>query len=239
MISIKSIKKYYLNEYYHRIYSYFYKLFYKLPSIKLNEIVQNNVIIKPPILDDICLPPFMGPKDHDDYTALMKIIKHFQPNIVLELGTAHGNTVANICNNLTNAFVYTVNAPIEKQTGELTTYNLVQKDIGRVYRSFGFENRVLQIYENTMTMDLSKYMDGKVIDFVIIDACHDTAYVINDFHKVLPYVKPGGVVLFHDTHPSMLNHLIGSYTACMKLRKEGFDIKNIEDTWWGFWINKS
>jgi len=215
------------------------KFFYKLPSMKLDDIINTDLTVKPPILDDICLPPYMGTKSHDDYSALMKIMIHFQPKNVLELGTAHGNTVANICNHIPFTKVYTVNAPVEEQTGKLITYNLGKNEIGRVYRKFGFESRVVQIYENTMTMDLSKYIDGKIIDFVIIDACHDTDYVINDFHKVLPYVKPGSVVLFHDTHPSMLNHLIGSYTACMKLRKEGFDITHIKDTWWGFWINNS
>ncbi|ROL61757.1 class I SAM-dependent methyltransferase [Bacteroidetes/Chlorobi group bacterium ChocPot_Mid] len=219
-------------------YSNLIKLFYKLPTYNF-DFNENEMPVKPPILDDICLPPFMGPKDHDDYTSLMKIIMHYKPNNVLELGTAHGNTVANICNHLSDTKVYTVNAPIEKQTGNLVTYNLEQNDIGRVYRNHGFENRVIQIYENTLYMDLSKYIDGKIIDLVIIDACHDTDYVINDFKKVIPFVKKGGIVLFHDTHPSMDNHLIGSYTACMILRKKGYDIKHIENTWWGFWINNS
>jgi len=39
--------------------------------------------------------------------------------------------------------------------------------------------------------------------------------------------------MLHDTHPSMQNHLVGSYYGCMKLRKMGFDIKHLKDTWWG------
>lgn len=215
------------------------QLVYGLPSIELENLVRGDIQIDPPILEDTCLPPYWGPQDHDDFTPLMKIVKFFQPQIVLELGTAYGNMAANICRQCPNAKIYTVDTPIGKQTGIITTYQLTEKQIGRVYRRYGFVDRIVQVFENTLYLDLSQYFDEPIIDLAIIDACHDTEYVINDFLKVNPCVRKGGIVLLHDTHPSMENHLIGSYIACMLLRRTGYDIRHIKDTWWGIWIKSN
>jgi hypothetical protein len=191
--------------------------------------------IPEPLRDDICIPPFGGPKDHDDYTPLMSVAISLQPRVVIELGTAHGNTVANICRACENAYVFTVNAPVEEQSGVLVTYQLARADIGRVYRAHGFANRVTQILCNTLDLDLSSTIAPETAELAIIDACHDTDYVLNDFLKVKEFIRPGGVCLFHDTHPSMADHLEGSYMACMQLRRLGFEIKHLRHTWWGFW----
>ena len=222
-----------------RVYPTLIKLFYALPPLKLASLVPENTQIEPPIMEDICLPPYTWPPDHNDYIPLMSIVKARQPRIVVELGTAHGNTVANICRHSPQARVYTVNAPAEEQSGELITYELTRDEIGRVYRSCGFGDRVVQIFKNTLDLDLSEYFAGPVVDLALIDACHDTDYVLNDFFKVQPFMRPQGLVLFHDTHPSMKEHLLGSYMACMKLRRKGFDIRHIEDSWWAVWINNT
>jgi len=132
--------------------------------------------------------------------------------------------------------VYTVNALGEEQTGAYVTYVLDRADIGRVYRRYGFADRVVQIYSNTLTVELGRYLARDSVDLAIIDACHDTEYVINDFHKTAPLVRAGGVILLHDTHPSMRAHLGSSYIACMKLRRRGFDIRHLTGTWWAVWI---
>lgn len=211
------------------------KLFRALPEVKLQELVREAVEIEEPILDDICLPPYYWYKDHDDFHPIMQIVRSRQPRIVVELGTAHGNLTANICRQCPDATVYTVNAPADLQTGEFITFELSYQEIGRVYRNHGFGDRVVQIFKNTLDLDLGEYFKEPIVDLAIIDACHDTEYVVNDFLKVQPFVRKGGIALFHDTHPSLDEHLIGSYAACMKLRARGYDIRHIESTWWGVW----
>ncbi len=211
----------------------------RLPEVELDAIVPQAVELEPPIMKDIGLPPYRIFDDHDDYTPLMKIVRALEPSVVLELGTAYGNATANICRQSPRTKVYTVNAPVEEQTGELTTFDLTVEEIGRVYREHGFAERVVQIFANTLHLDLSRYFTEPSVELAIIDACHDTDYVINDFHKVRPYVKPGGLVLFHDTAQSMTpSHLDGSYRACLKLRSEGHDIRQLKNTWWAVWRNE-
>ncbi len=210
---------------------------YELPSVNVIDVTKKDIPIADPIMEGICMPPYLY-KKHDDFGALMKLAKFTNAKTIVELGTAHGNTSANLCKNCPDAKVYTVNAPVEAMTGDMTTYDLSKEEIGIAYRNSGYSNRVVQIFENTLHLDLSKYFKEPIVDFAIVDACHDTDYVINDFHKVLPFMKADGIILLHDTHPSMEDHLGGSYVACMELRKEGHDIRHVANTWWGIWRKK-
>lgn len=210
---------------------------YGLPEIELDRLIPGAELPGDvPILDHVCLPPHYGPKDHDDFAPLLKILSYYKPRNVLELGTAHGNLTANVCRFCPDARVYTVNAIAGEQGGVLTTYELGLEAIGQVYRNYGYSDRVVQILSDTMLLDLGSYFDRPLIDVAIVDACHDTRYVISDFCKVCPYVRRGGIVLLHDTHPSMEWHLAGSYIACMKLRRKGYNIRHISGTWWGAWV---
>jgi predicted O-methyltransferase YrrM len=215
-----------------------FKLFLRirgLPAVALAAVAPDDPRLDAPIVEHSCMPPFVPGRDHDDYSTLLKIVKTARPNVLLELGTGYGNTVANICREVGNVRVWTVNAPPEKITGNITTYVLNEQEIGHVYREHGFADRVTQILENTLSLDLARYFSEACVDLAIIDACHDTEYVLNDFSKVEPFVRPGGIVLFHDTAPWPGMHTWGSYTACMELRRKGFDVRWIQGTWWGVW----
>lgn len=212
------------------------KLCHALPEVAWRRDPEHQRVLDP-LLDDICLPPYFGATDHDDYAALMSIVTVLQPAVVLELGTAYGNTVANISRHCPSARIYTVNALKDEQTGVMTTFALGRDEVGRVYRKYGLERQVSQIFSNTLTMDLSMYFPKPVVDLAIIDACHDPEYVLNDFRKVLPFLSERGVVMLHDTHPSMRAHLMASYRACMTLRKSGFDVRHMRNTWWAIWLD--
>lgn len=223
---------------------------YQLPNLSLSELGVNELKTNPIIMDKICMPPYYSfdtetsiennwVNDHDDIRPLLALISSRQPKVIVELGTAHGNTTANIFQQNPEATIYTVNAPIDEQTGEITTFDLTYNEVGCVYKSYEFAGRINQIYKNTLHLDMSEYFDKPIVDFVIIDACHDEDYVINDFLKVEPFIASGGMVLLHDTHPSMKGHLMGSYVGCMKLRAKGYDIQYLENTWWGIWIKRS
>jgi len=211
--------------------------FSQLLSVNLDSIAPPLVEPLDPILDQISLPPpYVDPKthDHDDLTPLVRIVRHLKPKMILELGTAYGNTVANLCK-VCEARILTVNALPEQLSGQFVTYALTKDEIGNVYRRYGFEDRVTQIYANTLDLDLMSHLGRPCVDLAIIDACHDTSYVISDFFKVLPVLNQTAIVLLHDTHPSMEDHLAGSYVACLKLRRQGFDIRYIQSTWWAIW----
>lgn len=214
-------------------WNFFWNCF-QLPDIDLESLVPNTEPIMPPIVDHLCLPPYEGPVDHNDVIPLLSLVRAANPRTVLELGTAHGATVANICA-LSDAQVYTVNALPEQISGNAVTFVLSREEIGYVYRKYNFADRVVQIYENTKNVNLLDYMPANSVDLAIIDACHDSDFVVNDFFKVLPVLNENAIVIFHDVHPNMKNHLRESYIACMYLRKCGYDVQHLKNTWWGIW----
>jgi predicted O-methyltransferase YrrM len=211
---------------------------FQLPEISILDLGADDTILEPQIEEELCLPPYKATNDHNDIDPLLRLIVHYRPKTVLELGTAQGATAANICA-VCDAKVYTVNALPEQIGGGIITFVLKKDEIGYVYRKHGFAERVQQIYENTMTMDLEKYVPVRTIDFAIIDACHDTDFVTNDFLKVFPFLAENAVVLFHDVSPSLRFHLADSYVACMYLRRIGFNIRYIQNTWWAIWQQSS
>lgn len=211
------------------------KALHGLPEITITDLFKRIPQVMDPILDSICMPPHYSVTDHDDYTPLMVIARGMEARLIVELGTAHGNTTANLCRHLPDAKILTVNAPLNLMTGVGTTFSLTEDEIGKVYRAHGFGGRVQQVFANTLDLDLARHIEPSSADIAIVDACHDTEYVVNDFHKVRGFVRPGGIVLLHDTHPSMKGHVATSYIACMDLRKTGFDMRWLKDTWWGVW----
>jgi len=217
-------------------WQYFWNNF-QLPEMSVDKVVGEYKQYTPTILEKICLPPYAGNSNYNDYSILISLIRGRQPQNFLELGTAHGNTVANICAESV-AQVYTVNALPEQIEGKIITFTLDKDQIGIVYRKNGFENRVVQIYENTKNLNILEYATPKSIDFVFIDACHDAEFVVNDFQRILPALSDRAVVLFHDTHPSGENHLLDSYLGCMYLRKLGYDVNHIAGGSLAYWSNE-
>jgi hypothetical protein len=188
-----------------------------------------------PILDDLCMAPFETGYTHDDLGAVLRIARHLRCRLICEIGTGHGNLTANLLHNCDEATVLTVNPPKELQTGGLITYRLDRDEIGRVYKAKGYDCRVVQLYVNSFDVDFGEHTPPNTVDLGIIDGCHDMKFVLNDFAKLRDFIRPGGVVLFHDTHPSCLGHLAESYRACLLLRKRGHELRWIEDSWWAYW----
>lgn len=218
------------------IWNFFWNNF-QLPQIFIEEIDPKFTLCVPRFLDDICLPPYKGNDKFIDYSILISLIKTIKPEKVLELGTAQGNTVANICSE-SDAQVYTVNALPEQIEGNIITFTLNKEEIGKVYKERGFENRVVQIYENTKNLDILDFVPPKRIDFAFLDACHDAEFVVNDFIKILPALSEQATVLLHDTFPSVEHYYLDSYLGCMYLRRIGYNIKHIENSSWGYWSAK-
>jgi len=228
-----------------RLYSLFrnarWKFFWKnfqLPILDLEELAPDAQLIEPGFSDHLFLPPYHGPKDHNDIVPLLTLVKHFNPKTLLEVGTAYGATVANICA-ISDVKVYTINALPEQLEGTITTLSLTKDEVGCVFREKGFSDRVTQIYLNSWEMDLSQHLPDGIVDFAIIDGCHDTEFVINDFICIKPYLSQEAIVMFHDIGQSkldpMYSHLDEGYLACMYLRKIGFNVNKLNDTWWGIW----
>ena len=235
---IQRFLRVFYSSYIKRLAVYYYDLFYDMPSISQSDLInpQNIIKVDKMILEDCYLSPYRGNDSHDDFTFIHSLVNEQKPNIILELGTALGNTTANFCKLLPDVKVYTVCALPEQISGDHITDAFKKDEIGRVFRKYGYKEQVTQIYEDTMNLDLQKNnIDLESIDLAIIDACHDENYVYNDFYKVLPFVKVGGIILFHDTHTEIKRHWWTSYLACLKIIRDGYKVKHVKNTWYGYY----
>ena len=216
-----------------KLWDYFWHN-YQIPEIQPAELAVPVAHHEPQFHENICMPPYLGHAKFDDYSFLISVVKTRAAKTILELGTAHGNTVANICAE-SQARIFTVNALPEQMEGSVITFSLEREQIGLVYRQHGFQDRVVQLYANTRSMDLSRWVPPRSVDLAIVDACHDPEFVVNDFIQVLPTLRPAALVLLHDTDPSAEGYLLDSYLGCMYLRKMGFNVKHVSGTSWGVW----
>jgi len=119
-------------------------------------------------------------------------------SVLLEIGTSLGHSTALMARNAPEGLVHTVNIPPEgiSEGGRNVTHALSRNEIGSYYREEGLKN-IRQILANTATW----VPDCGTINVVFIDGCHDADFVFNDTKKVLPFCKPGSLILWHDFHP--------------------------------------
>jgi cephalosporin hydroxylase len=64
-------------------------------------------------------------------------------------------------------------------------------------------------------------LDGDLVDVAFLDGDHSEAGVRRDFELWAPFVKPGGVVAFHDTIPNGNRHEPGVVKLVGELRWRG------------------
>lgn len=155
-----------------------------------------------PILDDEWLYKFEIKEDINerrlrDAEALGTIARNIQPAVCLDIGTSLGRSAALLAVNAPQAQIFTINIPPEEaeagEGGTLITVALERERIGSYYRERGLKN-ITQILSNTATWN----PNIGTIDLAFVDGCHDTEFVINDTKKILPYMRSGGFILWHD-----------------------------------------
>jgi predicted O-methyltransferase YrrM len=158
--------------------------------------------------------------------------------ILLEIGTAAGQTTALMAANAPEATVYTVNIPPEEvaEGGRNVSYAPAREEIGRYYREKGLGN-VRQIFANTLRWE----PDFSPIDVAFIDGCHDADFVYGDTRKVLEKSRPGSIVLWHDFSPGLAHVYAWIMEVCLGVERLYRDrllrgkILHLQDSWVGLY----
>jgi len=169
--------------------------------------------------------------EDDDAPIFRYLYNNLSPKRHLEFGTWQGQGVL-YCLEESRATVWTVNPPFGelKEDGyksygyfkdeydEIKNWankvGLVEKErigfqtdslgfIGRKYLEKEYGNRVCQIYSDSVSWDISNYSEN-FFDTVLIDGGHTVNVVKNDTLKAFKLVKSGGVVMWHDFCPPLI-----------------------------------
>lgn len=148
-------------------------------------------------------PEWMGNYDNDFPSAafIKGLIKEYKPKNILEVGTAAGWAAYYM---LDEAIKYNKNAKLTSVDLDDRLYYDKSKKIGDAFFETAPElAKNWELKTKTYLVDLVKDYDKK-FDFVFIDACHLQPWASLDFLAVLPFLKKGAIVVFHDV---MLNQI--------------------------------
>ena len=145
--------------------------------------------------------------------SLTRAVAALKPEIIIEIGTARGGTLL-IWSQLASRQVITCDIQDLSEKADLLTafppkgsqcaVTLLQGDS----HDAGFKQR------------LARHLDGKKADFLFIDGDHTEAGVTSDYRDYREFVRPGGIIAFHDIVESQPYPTNQVYELWKNLRKE-------------------
>ena len=126
-----------------------------------------------------------------EITALARAVAALKPKIVLEIGTARGGTLL-IWSSLASQRVISCDL----------VHRAVQKPLFAALPPPGSSCRVTLLtgnsHEAAFKERLARELAGEKADFLFIDGDHTEAGVGQDYNDYREFVRPGGIIAFHD-----------------------------------------
>lgn len=126
-----------------------------------------------------------------EITALAREVAAIKPKVIVEIGTARGGTLL-IWSSLASDEVITCDLQDMSYQGE-------------IYRQFpapGSSCKVTLLsgnsHEPSFKQRVAQALNGRKADFMFIDGDHTVDGVTADFNDYKEFVRPGGLVAFHD-----------------------------------------
>ncbi|MDF1654203.1 MAG: class I SAM-dependent methyltransferase [Coxiellaceae bacterium] len=126
------------------------------------------------------------------------LVKAKAPELVVELGSHYGDSFFSFCQSVSENQLATRCVAIDTWEGDHQTGFYGDE----IYQQVVAENVRYQSFSTLMRMtfdDAVKQFEDKSIDILHIDGLHTYEAVSHDFATWLCKIRPGGIVLFHDT----------------------------------------
>ncbi len=157
-----------------------------------------------------------------EITALASAVEALHPKIILEIGTARGGTLL-IWSSLASEKVITCDLQDMGAQGPL-------------YRAFPPTGSACQVtllsgdsHSAEFKQRVAKELGGKKADFIFIDGDHTVEGVTADYNDYREFVRPGGIIAFHDiveSQPIVTNQV---YHLWKKLKQEAVTEEFVND----------
>ncbi|MEP6677023.1 MAG: class I SAM-dependent methyltransferase [Ferruginibacter sp.] len=122
---------------------------------------------------------------------LFRIVKHYQPSSILELGTSFGITTAYLASGNISATVHTCEGAPE--IARIALHNFDQLQLNNIKITQGDFTITLPALLNTLN----------IIDFVFIDGNHRKTPTLLYFEQLLKHSGNGSIFIFDDIHWSI------------------------------------
>lgn len=122
---------------------------------------------------------------------LFRIVNHFKPNTILELGTSLGISTAYLASSNPNAKVITIEGCPS-----------ISNEAKNNFASLGLNNieTVVGNFDNVLTSNLQHLTSNGNLDFVFFDGNHKKIPTLNYFKQCLEYAHNNSIFIFDDIH---------------------------------------
>lgn len=151
-----------------------------------------------------------------EFLALAKKVQSIQPKVILEIGTARGGTL----------FAWTQMASDLVVSCDLTSAGY-KKELYKKLPPPGSKCRVVNLQGDSHSSDFKESvrqsLGGALVDFLFIDGDHTEKGVERDYLDYKEFVRPGGLIAFHDiveNQPYPTNQVYYFWTRLKKQNPE-------------------
>lgn len=123
--------------------------------------------------------------------SLVERVQAHSPKVILEIGTARGGTLF-AWSQLASDLVVScdLNGPGYKED--------FYKDLPPPESKCKIVNLQGDSHDAQLKAAVKKELDGRLVDFLFLDGDHTEVGVEQDFNDYIEFVRPGGLVAFHD-----------------------------------------
>jgi len=134
-----------------------------------------------------------------ELTPLVSVLKRRKLRTIVEIGTLDGGTLWLWCQLATpDALIVSVDLPLDRFRGDW-------KAIKRL-RSYGQAEQSLEFirtnsHQRETRSEVTEKLRDRAVDLLFIDGDHSYPGVRKDFEMYAPFVRRGGIVIFHDILP--------------------------------------
>lgn len=133
-------------------------------------------------------------QDPFELEMALKSVQKIAPKIILEIGTAHGASLAAWAEVAKPDLVIAIDPEDIPRTPEQ------QASFDRLAEIYKFQRIPLYTRNPETHKRLAEILAGRKIDFMFIDGAHEFDNVKYDYYNYRKYMAPNGVVGFHDIY---------------------------------------
>jgi predicted O-methyltransferase YrrM len=133
--------------------------------------------------------------------ALLDRVRLLRPKTVLEIGTANGGTLFMWTRVAApDALLVSIDLPGGRFGGGYPSWR------APLYRRFALPGQRVTLlrgdsHDPNMVRKLERLLSGRLVDFLMVDGDHSYAGVCQDHKAYARFVRPGGLIAFHDIQP--------------------------------------
>lgn len=140
-------------------------------------------------------------QNRNEFVQLVKLVQQLNPKNVIEIGTAHGGTLAAWCAvSKYNASIISIDLPGGCFAGgypwwKKSLFQRLTKPRQWLYLIRG-DSHSNETFDNVI-----QCFNPEMVDFLFIDGDHTLTGVEQDYYKYASFVRKGGVIALHDILP--------------------------------------